>query len=334
MLTHAKALVASLIVVALIGSGAFGQSSQDDLKVTPELERSVSRGLVYLATTQQPDGSWPGQYGKLSGVVGMAVLTFMAHGEMAGEGKYGKVIDKGIGYIIKTQASNGLLQGGGGSAMYSHGFATLALAEVYGNTDNPKVGPALKKAVGLILTAQNHQGGWRYGVTSSNSDTTVSGAQMVALRAAAQAGIEVPMENLKRAVAYYKSCYSPGGGFGYTNAGGTSAPRSGIGLLVLALTGEYRSREVKETADWCYANLPNGWKGSYIFYSAYYNSQAMYQAGGKYWRMWNGTINHEIIGMQGPDGSWPGRHGGAVGSTAMAMLSLEINYNYLPIYQR
>lgn len=308
--------------------------SAEDLKVTPELERVVVHGMDYLAETQQPDGSWPGTYGQLSGVVGLAMLTFLAHGEVPGEGKYGRVITRAVDYIVSTQASNGLLLGRrGGSAMYSHGFATLALAEVYGQINDPRVGPALKKAVGLILSAQNRLGGWRYNVGSQDADTTVSGAQMVALRAAAQAGIEVPLKNIKRGIDYYKSVYCPGGGFGYTSPSGPNAVRAGIGLLVLSLSGAYHSDESKTTADWLHTNLGSG-TNVRQYYTAYYCAQGMFQAGGKYWRLWNETMNTAIMRLQNADGSWPQSQGGVICSTAFALLSMEINYNFLPIYQR
>ncbi|MFP4057110.1 MAG: prenyltransferase/squalene oxidase repeat-containing protein [Candidatus Brocadiia bacterium] len=310
-----------------------GAAVERRLEVTPELERAVSRGLDYLARTQTPDGSWPDSYGKVSGVVGLAVLTFLAHGEVPDEGKYGAVIRKGVDYILKSQQSNALLSGSGGSPMYSHGFATLALAEVYGVIDDPRVGPALKRAVGLIVSSQNDRGGWRYSVGSSDADTTVSGAQMVALRAAANAGIEVPIETIQRGVAYYKSCFCPGGGFGYTGPSGPNMARSGIGLLVLSLSGAYRSPETKATADWLFAHGTS--HDSYFYYACYYCSQAMYQAGGKYWEQWNETATPLLISMQQPDGSWPNRgSGGIVCGTAMALLALEVNYNFLPIYQR
>jgi len=324
--------LAGVLLFALVAP-VRAQSAQD-LKVTPELERVIVRGLDYLAETQQPDGSWPGPYGRLSGVVGLAMLTFLAHGEVPGEGKYGRVITRAVDYIVSTQASNGLLMGPqGGSAMYSHGFATLALAEVYGQIDDPRVGPALKKAVGLILSAQNRLGGWRYNVGSQDADTTVSGAQMIALRAAAQAGIEVPLKNIKRGVAYYKSMYCPGGGFGYTSPSGPNAARAGIGLLVLSLSGAYHSDESKTTADWLYTNLGGG-AVSRQYYTAYYCAQAMFQAGGKYWRLWNETANTAIMRAQTADGSWPRGQGGVICSTAFALLAMEINYNLLPIYQR
>ena len=309
-------------------------ASLRECNVTPEIERAVTRGLDYLAKAQQADGSWNDQYGRVPGVVGLAVMAFLAHGETPDEGKYGPVIRKAVDYILRTQQANGLLSDNSGAGpMYSHGFATLALAEVYGVIDDPRVGPALKKAVGLIGRAQNNQGGWRYNVQPTDADTTVSGAQMMALRAAANAGIEVPIDTVKRGVEYYKSCFCEGGGFGYCGADGAGQARAGIGMLILCLSGEYRSRQVKATADWI-ANNSGFNRDGYGYYAAYYCSQAMYQAGGNYWRDWNSAMTTTILAMQQPDGSWPQLTAGSAGDTAFALLAIEINYNLLPIYQR
>ncbi len=326
----------AVAVAAALVACAPAEAATRELKVTPEIERAVTRGLDYLARTQQADGSWPGNYGNVSGVVGLAMMSFLAHGEVPDEGKYGHVIRRAVDYMVRTQAENGLLQGKGGSSpMYSHGFATMALGEVYGVIDDPRVGPALKKATGLIVKCQNRLGGWRYSVNSTDADTTVSGAQMVALRAAANAGIEVPITAVQRGVAYYKSCFCPGGGFGYTGPSGPSPARSGIGLLILSLSGAYRAPEAKATADLLLTGGGGYGYGGYFYYMSYYCSQAMYQAGGKYWRYWNQTMSPAILSMQGPDGSWPQQGtGGPVCNTAMALLALEVNYGLLPIYQR
>ena len=323
-----------VVAVAMLLVGARVAATQDE-RVGSELERSVTRGLEHLARTQQADGSWPGQHGRMSGVVGLAMLAFLAHGDLPDEGKYGLMIRRGVDYIVSHQESNGLLSGEDkGSPMYNHGFATLALAEVYGMIDNPRVGPALKRAVGLIVSSQNSQGGWRYNVGSTDADTTVSAAQMIALRAAANAGIEVPVDTIRRGVAYYKSCFCPGGGFGYQGPSDPNHARSGIGLLVLSLSGEYRSSQAKATADWLLARGPLGAGADHFYYACYYCSQAMFQAGGKYWRWWNETMTPALISMQKPDGSWPPGRGGPVCDTAFALLAMEVNYGFLPIYQR
>ena len=183
------------------GLGRRAWAQEMDLRVTPQIEKAVSSGLEYLSRTQNPDGSWPWPQGGGCGVVGLHLLAFLAHGEIADEGRYGAVMRRATEYIIRHQEANGLLEGTSGSPMYNHGFATLALAEMYGMIDCPALGPALKKATGLIVSTQNQLGGWRYYVGSTDADTTVSGAEMIGLRAAATAGIEVPTETVQRGVA-------------------------------------------------------------------------------------------------------------------------------------
>jgi len=297
-----------------------------ELSVTPDLERCVRRGLSYLAETQLESGCW----GRRStAIAGLSMMAFLAHGELPDEGKYGHVIRRAVNFIVSSQQSNGLL---GTGSMYDHGFATLALGEVYGVIDDERVGPALKRATDLIIAAQNSLGAWRYSVGATDADTTVSGAVMIGLRAAATAGMEVPLSTIQRGVAFYKSCFCPGGGFGYTGPGGPNQPRAGIGLLVLSLSGAYHSMEAKATADWL---LTHGFGGKgYFYYKCYYCSQAMFQAGGKYWQQWNTVMTPILISMQLPNGSWPAGNMGPALSTAFALLSLEVNYNYLPIYQR
>jgi hypothetical protein len=322
------------IRIAVIGlfccAGAV--SAQDmNLKVTPEIEKAVSRGLEYLAHTQNPDGSWPAPQGAGCGVVGLHMLTFLAHGETPDEGKYGMVIRRAVEYILNHQQPNGLLGADNGAPMYNHGFATLALAEVYGMIDCPRLGPALKRAVGLIVACQNTQGGWRYNVNSTDSDTTVSGAQMIALRAAASGGIEVPLATIERGVKFYKSMFCPGGGFGYVGPQGPDDARSGIGLLVLCLSGAYRANEAKQTADWLVNNPRDQ---MYISYRNYYCAQGLLQAGGKYWKQWNDNQTPVILAAQQPDGSWQDQMMGPSLAAAFNLLALEVNYYYLPIYQR
>lgn len=74
-------------------------------------------------------------------------------------------------------------------------------------------------------------------------------------------------------------------------------------------------------------------------YYWYYGTLAMYHAGGTEWEQWNREMKHTLLSTQvqtGADaGSWApdclwGPYGGRVYSTAMATMSLEVYYRYLP----
>ncbi len=300
--------------------------------VSGVVESMTVKGLNYLSGSQSDDGSWSGGYGSNPGVVGLAVLSMLAHGDDPNFGIYSSNISKGIGYILKNQnSSSGYI----GSSMYNHGFATLALAESYGVVDDERIGPALEKAVNLILSSQkrNPKKAWRYSPTDSTADTTVSGACLVALLAAANAGVAIPGEAIKDALRFYASCQDESGGIGYVSRGGPNVVRTSIGVLGYALARQKKRQEYAKA--YRYVEAHGGADGSrnYFFYNLYYTSQAVFHSSSEMWHRWNAQNIKTLKAMQKPDGSWSGSHGDAF-ATSAALLSMALNYRFLPIYER
>ena len=302
-------------------------------KVPADVEMMYVKGISFLASTQTEAGTWNDNYGNQPGVIGLCIIAMLAHGDDPNTGKYADNIKRGIDAILKSaNPENGYL----GESMYNHGFATLALAESYGMVHDKRIGPALKKAVKLILTAQAHnpRKAWRYSPESNDADTTVSGALLVALFAAANAGIEVPAKAVEDALKFYASCQSADGGFGYTSPGGSNMPRTAIGALVYSLSDK-KSDIYKNAFLYLRKNLDSGVQPQgYFFYYLYYASQAFFHSSNQAdWKKWNDLNIRTLKTMQNADGSWNGNHG-TVFSTAAALLSLALNYRFLPIYER
>lgn len=289
------------------------------------------RGLAYLAKTQNERGCWDDSMGSEPGVVGLCVSAFLAHGEDPNHGPYAKAIRKGIDFILSQQnSSNGYI----GNSMYNHGFATLALAEAYGMVDNPKIAPALKKSVDLILSAQkrNRSGAWRYTPDSTDADTTVSGCQLVALFAARNAGVPVPDEALRKGLAYMARCRGDDGGYGYTSAGGPKPTLTAIGIVCLSLAKEKEGKGFQSSLEYLKKHL-NYRDRHYPYYFEYYMSQALYHADQDAWNEWNARNIRYLATLQARDGSWPGNKGESF-NTAGSLLSLALNFGFLPIYER
>jgi hypothetical protein len=325
-----------LLVLGLVGAvgvspvRAQGLLTHHGDTISPVIESVYVKGLAYLVSTQTATGGWPDSNGSQPGVIGLAVLAMLGHGDDPNFGPHSMAIKRGLNAIL-TQANpeNGYL----GSTMYNHGFATLALAEAYGTVNDPRLGPALKKAVGLILTsqAQNPTGAWRYSPESRNADTTVSGAQMVALYAARNAGLHVPQEAIEQGLLFYRRAQSGDGGFGYTSAGSANAIRTAIGSLVFALGHQKDSSEFKRA--FRYLQQGGGDDRSKPYYYMYYASQAYFHADASAWSVWNAAHVKVLAETQNADGSWNGSNG-ATFSTSAALLSLALNYRLLPIYER
>jgi len=310
---------------------AQGLLNRQDDKIPAQLDLIYERGLRYLADKQNEEGYWSDSAGSEPGVVGLCVAAFLAHGEDPNNGPYKEVIRKGIDYIISKQSTtNGYI----GSSMYNHAFATKALAEAYGVIDHPKIAEALKQAVELILSAQkrNRFGGWRYTPESRDADTTCTGCQVVSLFAARNAGISVPDEAIKKALSYLSSCRGSDGAYGYTSAAGGKPTLTAIGSLSLSLAKETDSKGYKASLAYLKKNLDYRDR-YYPYYYEYYMSQALFHADEETWNEWN-LRNIRYLGtIQSPDGSFPGNQGQAF-STAGALLSLALNYRYLPIYEK
>ncbi|MCG3180819.1 MAG: hypothetical protein BIFFINMI_03182 [Phycisphaerae bacterium] len=327
------------------------QSAEEEGVTSPELERKIDaatdKALAYIAKLQKPDGSWEAD-GVPCAAASVAIMAFLAKGHQPGEGPYGDVLNKAIDFVISKQNPNGLLAVGG--RMYAHGMCTLMLGEVLGQTTGKreeKVRQALALAVKLILDAQKlpkptrMEGGWRYQATSRDSDLSVTGWQLMALRSAKNAGADVPAEAIEQAVKYVQESASGGGGFGYQPGGSTNHARAGTGILCLELCGKHNAKEALASGDWILANpyRPYGGGSGYIYYTMYYCSQAMFQLGGKYWRTFWPSFAQQIIERQQEDGSFPRgasseQQAGPAYSTGMAVLALSVRYRLLPIYQR
>jgi hypothetical protein len=321
----------------LLGIAILGFTNAQDLPVRSDdgipaqAELIYEKGLEYLAKTQSEKGVWLDSAGTEPGVVGLCVAAFLAHGEDPNHGPYAKNIRAGIEYIISEQnEKNGYI----GNSMYNHAFATKALAESYGVLDEPKIAPALQKAVELILSAQkrNKLGGWRYAPDANDADTTVSGCQMVTLFAARNAGILVPDESIKKGLAYLSNCRTKDGSYGYTSAAGGKPTLTAVGSLCLSLAKERDSKGYMASLEYLKKNLDFR-DQHYPYYYEYYMSQALFHADEATWKEWNTRNIRYLATIQSSDGSFPGNQGQSF-NTAGALLSLALNYRFLPIYEK
>lgn len=363
-----------LFGAALPAQGKRAPSEVMQWAITPELRAAAANGLKWLAEHQSPAGYWAQDVGfKLNtdyrvtesntghvGVSSLALMSFLAGGHLPGRGQYGKVISRGLDYVISTVRENGYITDHG-SRMYSHAFATLFLAEVYGMTGRADVRTSLQKAVNIIVDSQNHEGGWRYKPFARESDMSITVCQVMGLRAARNVGITVPARTIMNAENYVRQSavqdsgsrrrsYSQawledGGAFRYQLQRHSRAtfPLTAAGVTTLYAAGIYDDDLIRRAFDYMDAQLASfndrygsGFGGHYFFYYGhYYAVQAYYIAGGRAFDGYFRNMSRTLLDMQQADGSWPCRTGpGEAFSTAVATLILQIPFQYLPIFQR
>jgi hypothetical protein len=324
--------------------------------INANTQGAINRSLAWLATQQHADGSFgTNQYHGNVAVTSLAGLAFMAGGYQPGRGQYGEHVTRAVRYILRSEDPNtaGFINTARGAfhgPMYGHGFATLFLAEVYGMINEPALRNDLRamlgRAVQLIIRSQNNEGGWRYQPRPQDADLSVTICQIMALRAARNAGISVPIGTRNRCVEYVKKCQDPNsGGFKYQAfAGGPGFARTAAGVVALYSAGIYDDPSVKRGLEHLNNYRPGRQGGGGVFgnaevemhyyYGHYYAVQAMWIAGGNYWRQWYPAIRDELLARRQQNGSWQQGLMCSNYCTAMALIILQVPNNYLPILQR
>ena len=307
-------------------------------ELPPSARSAITRGLDWLAAQQAQDGSFGGMshYGRHVGITGLAGMAFLADGSVPGRGRHATAVEGCVRFVLDNCSESGLLAAETSHGpMYGHGFATLFLAEVYGMTRDERIGESLRKAVRLIVTTQNDEGGWRYQPVRADADLSVTICQIMALRAARNAGVFVEKSTVDRAVEYVTKSQNPDGGFRYMlNTGGSAFARSAAGVAALQYAGIYEGEEIERGLTYVLRFRPPADEHvGHYFYGHYYAGQAMFLAGDRYWREWFPAIRDELLGEQSTEGYWKGQAGNEYG-TAMALIILQMPNRLLPIFQK
>ncbi|HEY2784495.1 MAG TPA: prenyltransferase/squalene oxidase repeat-containing protein [Fimbriiglobus sp.] len=323
-------------------------------------EAAVGKGLAWLAKQQKPNGSWAfdGSARSESAVAtGMALLPFLAAGQThkpAAGNKYQKTVENGLNYLLRTQLSTGQFAiAESNHIMYGHAICTIAVCEAYGMTgDKSRLLNPAQKAINFIAKAQGSDGSWGY-TPGGVGDTSIVGWQVQALHSARMCkDMAVDKTVLDRARKFLDKIAGPGSikdTYGYSLASpgrtGRGTVMTSVGLLCRVYLDGWGdlSPGLKSGVEGINANPPTPNYMNMYYY--YYATQDVYFFGGDEWRKkWNPKMRDMLINLQSKTGtnagSWTGDNyllGGNVGrlgTTCMALLTLEVYYRHLPLYKR
>ena len=319
-------------------------------------ERAVERALKWLAAHQSADGHWDAirfddGCGACDGqsdikvnnaLTGLSVLCFLGAGHThTHPGPYYDNVRRALQWLVDNQADDGDLRGE--ETMYSHGIASIALSESYAMTGDSRLKDPVRRAVRFIDRARSEEeSGWRYD-PGIDGDTSVLGWQVMALKSARLAGIEVPQRSFETALKWLgrvtqratPGLYSYQPGFAPT----PSMTAEGMfSHLLLGLSPKHPRFEM--SVDFILENLPD-WDDKPNTYYWYYASLALFQHQGDAWKTWNRRLSKQLVkhqrrdggaaGSWNPEGEWAAL-GGRVYQTALCTLMLEVYYRYLPLF--
>jgi hypothetical protein len=303
---------------------------------------------------QSPDGRWVLDHpafkdkdkGQINDVAGTALglLPLLGAGKThkpAPDNPFDRSVERGLAFLLRKQNRDARSQhyGDFGGGAYGHGLATIAVCEAYSLTQDPVLRRPAQLAVNYIVRAQHDAGGWRY-APGQPGDLSVSGWQIMALKSAQLAGLDVPAVTLRKAGRFLDARQAPDEGYGYLDARPTPT-MSAVGLLCRQYLDGWgpRSPRLLRGIDAHLRPHPPGARQD--AYYCYYATQVMFHFGGQGWKEWNAQMRETLVKTQEKNGSWPaagdawGRQGGGrLMVTAMNLLTLEVYYRYLPLYAR
>jgi len=330
-----------------------------------ESERAVALALHWLSEHQSYDGSWSFEHGaapKCHGrcddegfngsrvaATALALLPFLGTGQTHREGQYKRTIEQGIKYLTRFEQAqaNGSLWDPSGT-MYAHGLASIVLCEAYGMTHDAALEAPAQAAVNFIVFAQDPQGGgWRY-QPQTPGDTSVVGWQLMALKSAQMAYLRVPPNTMRKAGYFLDYVQGDHGAvYGYQRPETRRPATTAIGLLCRMYLGwKHETRALQKGVHALTQLGPSTDKTAMKnnMYYNYYATQVMHHFSGYPWQRWNAVMREYLIATQATKGhetgSWfldgsddGSRAGGRLYCTAMAAMTLEVYYRYMPLYR-
>lgn len=355
---------ANSATASFVGSGVSGRQLDRRQEIalarggTLESEAAVERALEWLAAHQLPNGGWSLVHdtGECNGrcsdngstdrfdpsATGLSLLAFLGAGYTHREGKHRETVRRGIYFLLQIvdetpQGASFLYQSERG--MYNHGIAAFALCEAFQMTNDPELRARAQGAVDFIVAGQNYQGGWGY-LPKQPGDLTLTGWQIMALKSAYAAGLEVPPSTIIRVDPFLDSQQTPSSFFYGYQRPGKSPTCTSIGLLLRLFRGLPSTHPTLLDGS---AYLAKTTRPNTDAYFNYYATLLLFHVGGPGWEPWNERMREHLIDSQEQSGhmagSWYfedpyGREGGRLYTTAMCAMTLEIYYRFAPIYQQ
>ena len=361
--TTKSATASNAAAARILGGGIEGRDAESRAAIaaarggTPESEAAVEAGLRWIVEHQNysADGGWSfqltcnqcrnsGSSQSDNAATGLSLMALLGAGYTHHKGPYQENVQRGLDSLIHFQSKRKSEFGGpfvdvSGAGMYTHAICTIAVAEAYAMTHDPKLEEPLELAHQYILNAQHRKGGWRYR-PNKPGDMLITGWQVMALKSLERCGISTPTDVYDRTIEFVESLEeSNGTHYRYTESEPSSrAVPTAVGLL--------NQMYLQWPQD--HPSLQNG-AGFLVdrrvskddIYFNFYTTLLLHHLQHDNWDYWNEAIRERLIKTQATRGheagSWHfknqhGDVGGRLYTTAMAVMTLEVYYRYSPLF--
>lgn len=331
------------IMLALAGAPAAAANEEPapQVRVDDASQRVIDSALRYLGSRQAQDGSWSAWGNHRAALTAYVLHAFMSAGHLPDEGPHGATLRRALDYLVTCARPDGYIAASTGDHnMYGHGIATIVLGELYGQVRDERLRPILERSVAVIVASQHERGGWRYQPQPVDADISVTVLQLVALRSARSAGIDVPQAVIDRAIEYVRFCRHESGGFTYQGWGDPGFARTAAAVYSLQIGGLFDDPMLPPALRYLEDNFDT--QKQWFTYGHFYAAPAMYLQGGERWSNWYGRIRDLLLARVREEGDiawWEPMDDGGGGvneeyATAVYVSILSVPLAGVPLYQR
>ncbi|VTR96239.1 Uncharacterized protein OS=Planctomyces maris DSM 8797 GN=PM8797T_25391 PE=4 SV=1: Prenyltrans_2 [Gemmata massiliana] len=313
-------------------------------EVLPQIDRptrtALDRGLQYLHSKQENDGSWDHSVETTAFVI----LATLSNGHGLHEGKYTREMQKAVRYLLACQNDDGLISDAGNTrtGMVAHSYAALALTQVQGMTPDANTQKAIRKAVKRIESAQTVDGTWRADSLGRGNIISLTFRQIIVLRAAKDNGLFVSDDHIKAAARHVKNRWDVRAGrYRYETSRWADGPQMKYGstaaeLGALLLGGEYEAKELTNAIPYLEQQSDRDY---YFWQNLLFGSYLYHQVGGTTWEKYYNRVRTTLLENQHANGFWDWEKNDIAFATrnhqtAIALWVLSVPAEYLPIFQR
>lgn len=304
----------------------------------------------------------------------LAGLALVASGSLPGSGPYGDHVERCVEYCLRQQDPNTgfFADSSDHSRIHGHGYCMFFLSQVYGHSSKDKeIATALSRGVRCLRGGQTRHGGWGYVPDSTQFDegsTTVCCLQ--ALRTSAAVGIQVPQEMIANAVGYLDLSKAErnfqigdqairGYTFKYSVASAASSNSWALAAACVAClnnvgayskyarwNGKNIGAVLEGGIQWLYHHMDAyfanfrggvGLDSRHFYYANFYACQALWQyTDVSLFAAYYARVRDLLLLARDKSGTRYWTHGqyGDAYATALALLVLQLPYQYLPAFQR
>jgi hypothetical protein len=334
------------------------------------LTSAVERGLSWLAKQQREDGSWVGiSDGYATYMTGHAGVALLMEGSTLKQGTYAPNLRRALAWVEANAATGGRLGGTHPTEstwdLVGHAAALQFLVCVHDvDDDEPRrerVAALIDRAITFLGESQADSGGWYYVCGQKDNDASYpTTAALQALCAARKSGFAVPRSLTDRGWRYLARATSRTGGVRQSvetfEAAGSESDRTATpGAAAAGLMTsdgprpEELARWVKRARTGTAPQMQNFATDAIAMFEQYFTARSAFclgEAGHRRldphvpeaelvrWSTYKGAAFKALVDAQGKDGDWPETFFGAVHSSALALIVLQLDNDHLPAFSR